>query len=356
MASTTGTVLCTAACESFMLGDGFCHEVCNNAECGFDNGDCVDVGDDGGGTWNAEDLTCGCTVALGNGVCDPACNTAPCNYDGGDCSQPSPTPAPATGCQCTGSSWLGDGICDDDCNTEVCNFDEGDCLPKDPPKSTTVTTLSSTSTHTALPSLTSTTSTSTSESSHTSTTLTSSTSTTTSPPEIVRPNCSRPSGYYPVDWTCDEELQLDETCVVDTIDHPCVEPATLEFMCVGNFTARPDGTVEVINISGNYAVKCQVCGIQEAEITRITTSEPDPLDSLQGTSTFISGFVRFGPNILDGSVAEEDIVGYQVYIVDGCMQMITAAGSMVSKSSSPGIQACCESDRYEAPFEYVEVR
>jgi len=81
------------ACPTDLVGDGYCDEGCNTAECNYDNGDC-------------HLCASGCANAwLGNGYCNPECNTYACNYDGGDC--PNHTAAPSTAgssCPCAGQS------------------------------------------------------------------------------------------------------------------------------------------------------------------------------------------------------------------------------------------------------------
>ena len=50
---------------------------------------------------------------VGNGYCNDEYNNADCNYDGGDCC---PTP-----------DLLANGICNDETNNGTCSFDFGDC-------------------------------------------------------------------------------------------------------------------------------------------------------------------------------------------------------------------------------------
>jgi hypothetical protein len=67
---------CATGCPDDWLGDGYCDDTCNNADCNYDLGDC-------GGGWECAP---GCTKdMLANGSCDGVCNVAECYYDFGDC-------------------------------------------------------------------------------------------------------------------------------------------------------------------------------------------------------------------------------------------------------------------------------
>jgi hypothetical protein len=89
-----------------MLGDGSCDEVCNVAECRYDEDDCQ--------------CADGCTAELRlNDVCDEECFNAECNWD--DCEVCN------DGCF---PGWLGNGQCDDVCNVAACHYDDGDCIPE----------------------------------------------------------------------------------------------------------------------------------------------------------------------------------------------------------------------------------
>ena len=101
-----------------MVGDGFCNDETNNADCNYDSGDCCVVN-----TSTDYCYDCGChlseTCASGyhplvrNGFCDDETNVAECEYDGGDC--------------CPNPSMVGDAICNDETNNIGCNYDGGDC-------------------------------------------------------------------------------------------------------------------------------------------------------------------------------------------------------------------------------------
>lgn len=77
------------------LGDGVCDKALNNADCGFDLGDCCASTSDGRGPFGAcvdpseavFEASCGAAHAtrIGDGRCDRALDTEACLYDGGDC-------------------------------------------------------------------------------------------------------------------------------------------------------------------------------------------------------------------------------------------------------------------------------
>ena len=73
-----------------LIGDGFCHDETNNADCNYDGGDCcVNITTD-----HCSDCTCyhqeNCIAgftpsSIGDGTCDDGANNDDCYYDGGDC-------------------------------------------------------------------------------------------------------------------------------------------------------------------------------------------------------------------------------------------------------------------------------
>ena len=79
-----------------LVGNGFCNDDENIAECDYDGGDFCP---------NPELIT--------NRVCNDETNIVECNYDGGDC--------------CPNSNMVGDAVCHDETNHLGCNFDGGDC-------------------------------------------------------------------------------------------------------------------------------------------------------------------------------------------------------------------------------------
>ena len=102
-----------------MVGNGFCNDETNNADCNYDGGDCCG--------FNSEQCTeCTCfyqetclsgmpLAFLGNGVCNNETNIAECNYDGGDC--------------CSNPVLVANGVCNDEINNIECSYDGGDCCP-----------------------------------------------------------------------------------------------------------------------------------------------------------------------------------------------------------------------------------
>ncbi|CAN0436247.1 unnamed protein product [Pylaiella littoralis] len=119
------TVDIVANCDSVQVGNGYCDQSNNNAECGYDGGDCCECtcedrpnqkcGQYGGYTCidpeaacvNDDDITvdmaelCGHVGGIGDGFCNPDNNKAECNYDGGDCCE----------CTCVAPETWG-GACD----------------------------------------------------------------------------------------------------------------------------------------------------------------------------------------------------------------------------------------------------
>ena len=79
---------CTSNIPQY-VGDGYCDDQNNNADCHFDQGDCC--GNNVTTTYCThcicfEDLICSAPLDLiGNGVCNDETNYAGCQFDGGDC-------------------------------------------------------------------------------------------------------------------------------------------------------------------------------------------------------------------------------------------------------------------------------
>uniref|UniRef100_A0A6B2KXE3 EF-hand domain-containing protein n=1 Tax=Arcella intermedia TaxID=1963864 RepID=A0A6B2KXE3_9EUKA len=90
---------CAENCPSNWLGDGYCDLACNNTECDYDSGDClnsVSMRNDNSNWWWANsankdtpnDNYCakGCPDTwIGDKYCDRSCRQAECGMDGGDC-------------------------------------------------------------------------------------------------------------------------------------------------------------------------------------------------------------------------------------------------------------------------------
>ncbi|CAN0255216.1 unnamed protein product [Pylaiella littoralis] len=155
----------------FWIGDGYCDTDKNNAECGYDGGDCCEcecedseASDGFLCSTNGYDCTdpnadrscekqyplCqGNTNFIGDGICDSDVNNVECDYDGGDCCEcECANPGSSSSCfsgiydclnpdadrsceehpLCQGNRRLiGDGFCNVELNIADCGYDEGDC-------------------------------------------------------------------------------------------------------------------------------------------------------------------------------------------------------------------------------------
>ena len=111
-------LLVSGCANVVVVGNGFCNDETNNADCNYDGGDCCIV--------NASTnycSVCACYLLdtclagyhplVGNGFCNDDTNIAECEYDGGDC--------------CSNPNMVGDAICNDETNNIGCNYDGGDC-------------------------------------------------------------------------------------------------------------------------------------------------------------------------------------------------------------------------------------
>ena len=87
------------------IGNGYCEDGNNKAECNFDGGDCC------GSCVNTEfcieclclseqNSSTGGQIFIGNGYCDDGLNKAECNFDVGDCCNPNANTEFCTLCQC----------------------------------------------------------------------------------------------------------------------------------------------------------------------------------------------------------------------------------------------------------------
>ena len=101
-----------------MVGNEFCNDETNTADCNYDGGDCC------GYNMNSEYCSqCECYVQetcssgyhplVADGFCNDEINHLECNYDGGDC--------------CKHPELIGNGFCNDETSYGICNFDGGDC-------------------------------------------------------------------------------------------------------------------------------------------------------------------------------------------------------------------------------------
>jgi len=92
---------------------------------------------------------------------------------------------------------------------------------------------------------------------------------------------------------------------------------------------------------GQFSIRCRVCGIASAA--------PSDFDERIG---YISTELRFGPNAIDGTVDEAEVLGYSVFMTDGCGHKMGAAIAAVHASSTPPSTAgtCCQPDVYKVSF------
>ena len=79
-------------CPTKQHGDGVCNTDCNNAECGFDGGDCaqtcnlyIDTSSDSNSDSDFNATTCTLDTWQMDGICNTGCNNSLCNYDFEDC-------------------------------------------------------------------------------------------------------------------------------------------------------------------------------------------------------------------------------------------------------------------------------
>merc|ERR1712047_27727 len=134
------------------VGDNFCDDENNNADCNFGGGDCC--GDDVNTQYCSaceclEGSTAAPTTAapttteaptaggcefenwVGDNFCDDGNNNAECDFDGGDCCGTDVNTTFCSLCECNevcgNPQWEGDNFCDDENNNAGCNFDGGDC-------------------------------------------------------------------------------------------------------------------------------------------------------------------------------------------------------------------------------------
>ena len=120
-----------------MVGNGFCNDETNNADCNYDGGDCC------GSCINTDYCSqCVClgeitgngipNLLVGDGFCNDETNNADCDYDGGDCCGSCVLNNQCTECACLGgadviNALIGNGFCNDETNNADCYYDGGDC-------------------------------------------------------------------------------------------------------------------------------------------------------------------------------------------------------------------------------------
>ena len=133
------------------MGNSFCNDEANTADCNYDGGDCC------GHYTNRDNCTecicygkesCNAGISLdilgvGDGYCYDETNIVECNYDGGDCCRPNTNREHCVECICYGKEscnagisleflGVGDGYCYDETNNVECNYDGGDCCLSSP--------------------------------------------------------------------------------------------------------------------------------------------------------------------------------------------------------------------------------
>ena len=90
------------------IGNGYCNDFTNNADCIFDGGECCDPN---GNTNYCQDCICYADLScngpldlIGNGQCNNETNIAECNFDGGDCCGSCANTEQCVDCQCLDGS------------------------------------------------------------------------------------------------------------------------------------------------------------------------------------------------------------------------------------------------------------
>ena len=88
----------------WLIGNGFCDDATNTANCNFDGGECCDPNTNNDWCQDCicyEDLNCnGPLDLIGNGKCNDETNNAECNFDGGDCCGSCANMEQCSDCQC----------------------------------------------------------------------------------------------------------------------------------------------------------------------------------------------------------------------------------------------------------------
>ena len=126
-----------------LIGDGYCNDETNNDQCNFDGYDCCGscVNQDRCtkcncyGNWSIDHYSNFPNALVGDGFCNDETNIADCNYDAGDCCGTCINKEKCTYCLCheekvtneIPNARVGDGFCNPETNNENCNFDGGDC-------------------------------------------------------------------------------------------------------------------------------------------------------------------------------------------------------------------------------------
>ena len=82
-------VTCAPGSVHALVGNGYCNDETNNADCNYDGGDCclLDVNSEHCSEcecYHQETCIAGVHPLVGDGFCHDGNNNADCNYDGGD--------------------------------------------------------------------------------------------------------------------------------------------------------------------------------------------------------------------------------------------------------------------------------
>jgi len=120
------------------------------------------------------------------------------------------------------------------------------------------------------------------------------------------------------------------------LDHPCVAPGTMSFLCPADNTDRRTGpTLE----NGTYALRCRVCGMRETTVVDEDVREGH-----------IKATLFWGPNALEGVVDESVVTGYFVYFADSCSRKLGESVAYVPKlgTDQSSSSSCCQHDLYSA--------
>uniref|UniRef100_A0A8C7Y4R1 Neurogenic locus notch homolog protein 1 n=1 Tax=Oryzias sinensis TaxID=183150 RepID=A0A8C7Y4R1_9TELE len=115
-------------CEAYKHNK-YCDTVCNNHECGWDNGDCSLNFDD---PWKNCSASLQCWRYFNDGKCDTQCDNAGCLYDGFDCQNLEGQCNPLYDQYCR--DHYADNHCDQGCNNAECEWDGLDCAKNLPEK------------------------------------------------------------------------------------------------------------------------------------------------------------------------------------------------------------------------------
>jgi len=172
---------------------------------------------------------------------------------------------------------------------------------------------------------------------------------------------------------CDGPIDHYSTCKATTVAHYCIERGTVTFQCpawsgsfdtydsppavrmelpdlfwgVGSFlTIGGDEhlgksghlrSAIIAEMTGGLGIQCRACGF----LTPVLTDT-------DGRFGHIAVDMYFGPNIFNGTITEDNIQGYAVYLVSGCQSKLTSRLAFVPKSNH-GYQGAVYHDECSCP-------